>query len=452
MALRALMLRKKLEEKKKLLSENGEKMAAFATREAELERAIEEAETEEEKQAVEDEVAKFETEKTAAEEEAETLQGEIDKIEADLGAIEQAAPTNRNKKPEGETIVMRRRNLWGMTYEERDALFAREDVKTFLGQIRAAIKEKREIGNVGLLIPEVLLPMLREATEASSKLISRVNRRAIKGKARQNIAGTIGEGIWTEMCAKLNELDLVFNNVEMDGYKVGAFIAICNATLEDSNENLAAEIIAAIGKAIGKAIDKAIVFGTGVKMPLGFVTRLAQTTSPFDYPATARPWVDLHTSNIITGTGKTGKALFKEIALNTKVIMNDFDEEDIVWIMNKKTHLDLVAESIDTNMNATIVAGMQNTMPVVGGDIVELSFMADGDIAFGYLDLYLLVERDGVTMAQSDQVRFLEEQTVFKGSARYDGTPVIAEAFGIMNIKSAAPTTTATFAQDTANA
>ena len=38
---------------------------------------------------------------------------------------------------------------------------------------------------------------------------------------------------------------------------------------------LAGEIIDALGRAIGLALDKAILYGTGTRMPLGIVTRLA---------------------------------------------------------------------------------------------------------------------------------------------------------------------------------
>lgn len=456
MALRTLMLKKRIDNAKKCLEALREKDSEFATREAELETSIEEASTEEERQVVEDAVTEFETEKAAHDQSKSELEEEIQKLEGELAeqeAIPAPVPAPEESKPEERKVVnnMKVRTLFAkMSMEERTAFFENEQVKSFISEVRTCIKEKRALSNAGLLIPEVSLGLLREATEMNSKLISRVNRVPVSGKGRQVIAGTIPEAVWTEMCATLNELDLGFNNVEVDGYKVGGFVAICNATLEDSDIDLVSEVFEAIGAAIGKALDKAIVFGKGVKMPLGFVTRLAQTMAPSDYPATARPWVDLHTSNIVPGTGNKGLALFKEIFSTMKVTNNDFSTGQITFIMNKNTHMDLIGESIDKNANAAIVAGMNNTMPIVGGDIVELSFMADGDIAFGYLDLYLLAERAGVTLGQSDQVKFLEEQTVFKGSARYDGKPVIAEAFGIFNI-TGAPTTTATFPTDTAN-
>lgn len=441
MALRTLMLRKKLDEKKKALEELRAK--DFAQREAELAQSIEEASTDEEKAVVEEAVGKFEAEKKENDDAVNTLAGEVEQLEADLAAAEEEQPKPEERKENKE-----------MTTRENvvvEDIFKREDMQKFLGEIRSAIKEKRAISNVGLTIPEVMLPMVRAAIESNSKLISYVTKRNVAGTARQNIMGTVGEAIWTEMRGKLNELGLGFNNVDVDGFKVGGFFAICNADIEDSDENLTQIIVSAIGEAIGIALDKAIVYGKGVKMPLGFVTRLAQTTAPSDYAPTARPWVDLHETNVITGSGAKGMNLFKEIVANTKVAKKKYAKKSLVFIMNHDTHLDLLAESMDKNVNAAIVAGINSTMPVVGGDIVELEFMADGDIAFGYLDLYLLAERAGTQIGQSEHVKFVEDQTVVKGTARYDGTPVIAEAFGIMSIGTTAPTTVVTFAADTAN-
>lgn len=78
-------------------------------------------------------------------------------------------------------------------------------------------------------------------------------------------------------------------------------------------------------------------------------------------------------------------------------------------------------------------------------------FVPDNDVIFGYFDLYLLAQRAGTTLAQSEHVRFIEDQTVFKGTARYDGMPVFGEAFGVLNINNTAPTTSVTFPPDSAN-
>lgn len=362
---------------------------------------------------------------------------------------------NQNKTDERtgrkEMAAEHRTKFYGMTIQERNAFFEREDVQGFLGNVRTCIKEKRALNNVGLTIPDVMLELLKTKISETSKLLSRVSLRPVAGKARQRIMGTVPEAIWTEMCAVLNEMDLGFNDIEVDGYKVGGFFSVCNAIVEDNDVNLTTEILNALGKSIGKAVDKAIVYGTGVKMPLGIVTRLAQSTKPSDYPATAREWKNLSASNILTGKGNSGIALFKELVGNSGVIENDYSESGLVWLMNKKTHTKLMVESMDKNLNAAVVAGINNQMPVIGGDIVELNFIPDNNIVFGYLDMYLLVERAGTSLGQSEHVKFIEDQTVFKGTARYDGKPVIAEAFGACTITANAPTTSVSFPTDKAN-
>lgn len=452
MALKALMLRKKIDEKKKELEQMRKKDPEFETREADLEKSIEEAATEEEKKVVEDAVEEFENEKKEHEEKKHALEEEVSSLEADLAKEEEKKPEapKPDERKDGRNMNVRTK-FYGMNVMERDAFFAREDVKNFLGEVRTCIREKRAINNVGLTIPEVMLDLLKQKVQETSKLIGRVTTRQISGTARQRIMGEIPEAIWTEMCAKLNELSLGFNDVEVDGYKVGGFFAVCNAIVDDNDVNLASEILDALGKAIGKAVDKAIIYGKGTKMPLGIVTRLAQAEKPSGYLTTAREWKSL-ASHVITGTGATGVALFKEIVKNAEVAENDYYDSGITWVMNKKTHMNLMIQSMDKNLNVAIVSGINNTMPVIGGDIVELPFIPDGNIVFGYFDAYLLAERAGTVLGQSEHVRFIEDQTVFKGSARYDGIPVIAEAFGVMSITAEAPTTSVDFPADAANA
>ena len=98
-----------------------------------------------------------------------------------------------------------------------------------------------------------------------------------------------------------------------------------------------------------------------------------------------------------------------------------------------------------------LVPGLKDEMPVVGGKIIELGFMPDNNIAFGYLDDYLLVERGAVEFGRSDEAFWTADKIGFKGTGRFDGQPSIAEAFGIMTITATAPTTSLDFPQDSAN-
>ena len=469
MALKALMIRKKLDEKKKNLEALRAKDADFEKREAELEKAIDEAETDEEKAAVEEEVEKFEGEKAEHEEAKADLEKEVGELENELQETEKAnepepqpEPEERGKEQQFETrevIKMneRARKLFGKL--ERSAvneMMQREDVKNWLGAVRENIANKRAITNAGLTIPEVFLGLLRENIMDYSKLYRHVNVQPISGTGRQAIMGTVPEGIWTECCANLNELSIGFSDVELDCYKVGGYFKVCNATLEDSDIDLAAALLEAIGQAIGIALDKATLYGRNtnstLKMPKGIVSRLVETSQPADYPATARPWVDLHTTNVKTiANTQIGVALFQDIITNAGAAKGKYSRGEKVWVMNETTYTFLKAQALSINAAGAIVSGMEGTMPVVGGIVEVLDFMPDYVIIGGYFDLYTLAERGGAQFAQSEHVAFINDQTVLKGTARYDGQPAIAEAFVAIGVNGTTPSSTMTFALDAAN-
>ena len=84
MALKALMLSRRIEDKKKELAHLREKDQEFETREKELETAIGEAASDEEKQTVSEEVEKFDTEKAYHDEIKSALETEIEDLEQEL--------------------------------------------------------------------------------------------------------------------------------------------------------------------------------------------------------------------------------------------------------------------------------------------------------------------------------------------------------------------------------
>lgn len=460
MALKALMIRRSLDGKRNQLADLRKKDAEFQARETELEASINEAVTDEEVAAVTEAVDQFDADKEAHDEATATLEGEIASLEEELRQAEANPPqrsavpapttTPNNHERMNETMNTRTK-FFGMTMQERDSFMGDEEVKSFLQRARELASQKRAVTGAELAIPTIVLELMRENVGSYSKLYKYVRVRKIKGKARQNVMGAIPEGIWTEMCGSLNELDIAFGNVEMDGYKVGGFIAICNATLEDSDIALATELITALLQAIGLGLDKAIIYGTGTKMPMGILPRLVQTEDPKNTKVNV-PWANLSGSNVVAITGKTDLALFQALITASGAAKGKYSRGSKFWAMSETTKTTLLANSLGINAAAAITAGMNNTMPVIGGNIEELSFIPDGVIVGGYGDLYLLVEREGAQVGQSEHARFTEDQTVFKGTARYDGAPVIAEGFVAIGISGTKPSATAvTFTVDKAN-
>ena len=332
----------------------------------------------------------------------------------------------------------------------------RDNVKKWLSDIRALGKgESRAVTGAELNIPTEVLEPIREKIEEYSKLIKYVNFKPVKGKARQPIIATVPEAIWTEMKGVLNELELVFNVMEVDGYKVAGFVPIPNYILNDSDINLLVEITDIIGKSLGRGLDKAIVYGTGKKTLLGIVPRLAATTAPRDFGDGAPDFTDLSKSHIgkLSSATLSAEAFFSEVVLGLGAADSEYGDDDTkFWVMNSRTYSTLMAKLVNFNAAGAITTGISGKMPVVGGSIEKLGFVPDNVIAGGYGNLYLLVEREGGTVTKSEHAMFIQDNTVFKGTGRYDGGPAIGEGFSMFTIDTTDGATSVEFAEDTANA
>ena len=465
MALRALMLNKQLEGKRKELEELRAKDADFETREAELTAAIDEANTDEEKAAVEEMVEAFDADKAAHEEAKTTLEGEIRDMEGELDEIVKE-PAQRKTEERKEvrkmpldinirSLPMTRRAFDALPVEQRNSIVAQEDTKAFLSQLRSMRGQSRAITGAELTIPVVFLELISENMFRYSKLLNRVRVRYVNGQARQTIAGTVPEAVWTEMCGAINELNFVFNQITLDGYKVAGYVPVCNSLLDDNDINLSSWIVEMLSESIGLAMDKAILYGKGgaSKMPLGIVTRLAQTAQPSDYPANAPAWVDLHTSNVVQigGEGVTGAEFWSELMAATGNTYTRYSRGEMFWAMNSKTYATLRSKVITFTATGDIAANVFGVLPIITGNVDILEFMPDGDIVGGYGDLYLLAVRSGMMIESSYEVQFLQDNTVFRAKQRADGQPIIPGAFVAININDSAVTTTMDFAADNAN-
>ena len=467
--LKALMLKRSIDAKRAELAELENKDAEFSTREAELAQAIDEVETPDQEAAITEEIDKFDADHKAHTEAKEKLSADIEKLENELEEIERSAPkpqTRADTKIERtetkmqtniniRSLPMGRRAFDALPIEQRTSITAQDDVKAFLSQLRGMKGMTRAITGAELTIPVVFLDLISENMFRYSKLLNRVRVRNVSGQARQTIAGTVPEAVWTEMCGAINELNFVFNQVTLDGYKVAGYVPVCNSLLEDNDINLASWIVEMLSESIGYAMDKAILYGKGSasRMPLGIVTRLAQENAPSDYPANAPAWVDLHETNIqqIGGNSVTGAEFWSALMMATGATYTRYNRGTMFWAMNSKTYATLKSKLITFTATGDIVANLFGSLPIITGDIDILEFIPDGDIIGGYGDLYLLAQRSGMTIESSYEVQFLQDNTVFRAKQRADGMPIVPGAFVAININNQAVTTAMDFAADTAN-
>lgn len=464
-----LLLTKKRSLKAKQLTEKRAEEKRLTTRAAALDTQLEAveddipADLEQQIQEVADSLETVATEISDLEQEIADLDTEIAEIDDEMGGGSSNPNANRSRDgpvsvPAGApaTSQFRSRSRCFGSRSQRDAFYSRGPVKDFLQRVRSlAQMGRRSVTGADLTIPTEMLDLLRDNLNQYSKLITKVRLRNVSGHARQNIIGKIPEGIWMEMSGALSNLEFRITDIETDGFKVGGFIPIDNYILKDSDVALGEEIMYMLGQSIGYAVDKAIVFGLGPnsRMPVGMMTRLGQTGKPAYWGDNQGEWTDLHSSNVmkLNLASLEGIAFFIPLLSALAKAKPTFTTDGLIWIMNDATKKDVQIRALAFNMNAALVSGLENTMPVIGGEIIALEFMPDHMICGGYGGEYLLVEREGGTFASSDAPLFLHDKTVFKGTARYDGQPISGEAFVGVTYDNTEVTVNMKFATDYAN-
>lgn len=232
-------------------------------------------------------------------------------------------------------------------------------------------------------------------------IYSLVTLRSLKGEGKIILSGDTPDALWLECCGSLSEVDLDFGRLNIDCYKVGAFIAVCNAILEDSFINLADHIQQQFVKAILKALDRAILTGDPLRnMPTGIIPSLPEANK-----------IEC-SSDYATVYSHMGK--FPDDAAN------------LTAVMTRNTYFKKFArQTILPTAAGQLVMSSPKQLP--DGTPVEFAskdVIPDGQMLIGDFSKYLLAERAGIAVASSKEVKFLDDETVFKVTARYDGKPI----------------------------
>lgn len=461
MAIRTILLRKKISDKRKEIEtltakRDGfdQRRAELETREAEIVNAISEAETEDEQKAVEEAADQFDQDKQSFENEvSETettignLETEVAEMERELADVENQQrtvpppptgdqePKTTKKKSGGKRTMFKTRSIRQMSIVEREELIARDDTKAFITEVRNMVSEKRGLSGGEYTIPRTIVDLIRQDIIEYSKLYKHCRVLSLSGDGRVIVMGKSAEAFWEECCDPIYELEKAISKVDIDCFKVAGYVPLCNALIEDSDIDLLDEIVVSILQGIGLALDKSIVYGTGVKMPTGVVTAID-----------ADDEIKVTNEITVSSADSVGVKLFQALVRATGVIANDYARGEKTWVMNEATYVTIKAEGLSVNAAGAIVTGIDGVMPVAGGDIEVLNFIPANNIVVGYFDLYVLGERKVMTVDTSEHVRFLQDQTIVRGRARYDGKPAIVAAFAVIGINNTTPSTSVDFA------
>ena len=280
MALKSLMLRKKIEDKKKEL-EAVKAAGDFETREAELEKSIEEAETDEEKDAVDAEIDKLEAEKKEAEDKIEGLEREIEALDQELAAIEEG---QKDKRKDGKVEMSEKFTRGSMEY--RTAF--RDYIQTGKLDKEVLEFEKRAdavstSSDLGVLLPETIVQeIIKGIGEVHGQLYDRVRKTNLKGGVKYPIGSfTATFNRITETTKSDRQDPGGLSGYVAFGYKIGE-IRLARTLLQAvlSVPVFEQEFAKVISEAYVKAMDIEIMSGTEANNEcVGILTEAAAQSS-----------------------------------------------------------------------------------------------------------------------------------------------------------------------------
>ncbi|EAG6697037.1 phage major capsid protein [Listeria monocytogenes] len=229
MALKQLMIQKKLDSKRSDLEELETRSKTFKEREEELTRALEEAKTEEEVSTVEKSVDELESEKEKLEKERDELTAKIEELEKELEEANGETTSDDVEKGEGEERMGK--------YKDKEL---RSAVNTFIrtkGQTRAGLVST----DVGVVIPEEIIysPEKEVKTVTNlAELVSKTKVNTASGKYPILKRATSRLNSVTELTAnpELAKPEFVQVNWEVETYR-GA-IPISQESIDDAAVDL----------------------------------------------------------------------------------------------------------------------------------------------------------------------------------------------------------------------
>ena len=471
--IKTLVLAKKIKTQRGELEALQTKDAGFKAREDELLADIEAAQTQEEREAVEAAADDYDKELAAHEAAKARLSGDIEALEKELAELEKPmpAPAKTGAETKNErminamisiptnirTLAAGIRVMDVLPQASQHAIMNDPETAAFLANVRKLATTQTSVTGADVGIPTSILPLLTENRYRYSKLYNRVMVRTVRGEAHQPIAGLAPEAVYMDCCDALNELNFSYSMIPVTCHMLGGFVMICNSLLQETDFDLLADLLEMMSQSLGLSKDKGILYGKGgtYGMPLGVVTRLAQQSRPDNYPPNAPAWVDLHSTHIISidGSSLDGAAFWAALRIAAGNTFSRYARGEVSWVMNSKTYAYLESKAIATTAGGQWVALIGGRLPIVSGNIDVLEFLPDGDIVGGYWQLYLLAQHETAVLGtdRTGATLRIKNATLIFAYERFDGTPLIPEAFVAMNIMGQSVTTTMAFPANTAN-
>ncbi len=222
------------------------------------------------------------------------------------------------------------------------------------------------------------------------------------------------QAFWRAEAAALTQSEPVFSQIQLIAKKLTGLTQISNELLSDSAIAMEALLTRMFGQAIAYFEDDAFINGDGAGEPLGFLDAANGSLIAVDAEA-----------------GQGANTIVWENIINMWARMLTISKSRAVWLVSPDTfpQLATMALNIGTGGSAVWLSNGVGGAPttILGRPVIEtekVSVLGDqNDIALVDPSFYVIGDRQAVTMAASQHVRFANDEVQFRFIERLDGQP-----------------------------
>nr|WP_188942892.1 phage major capsid protein [Virgibacillus kapii] len=305
-----------------------------------------------------------------------------------------------------DSRVLAERGIHSLTKEE----------KTYYNEV---IEGKGFVG-VERLVPKTVIDRVFEELIQEHPILARINFVNTTGVTQWVLKkGDVNPAWWGKLCDDIKELlDDGFETVDMNLYKLSAFIPVCNAMLELGPQWLDRYVRTVLAEAMAIALEEAIIAGTGKDQPIGMIKDLKGAVTDGVYP------------------DKTAKALEEFSVKSLYAIRGDLSKNgkrkvsNIILAVNPNDYNYKLAEHV-VYRNA---AGQYMTNLPIDATIIESVSVPEGKLIAGLAKDYFMGVGSERKIKASTEYRFLEDETVYLTRMLANGRPKDNDSFKVYDI------------------
>ncbi|WP_371413968.1 phage major capsid protein [Virgibacillus sp. Bac332] len=277
-------------------------------------------------------------------------------------------------------------------------------------------------GFVGVekLVPKTVIDRVFEELIQEHPILARINFVNTTGVTQWVLKkGDVNPAWWGKLCEEIKELlDDGFETVDMNLYKLSAFIPVCNAMLELGPQWLDRYVRTVLAEAMAIALEEAIISGTGKDQPIGMIKDLKGAVTDGVYPdKTAKPLEEFSVKSLYAIRGdlsKNGKRKVRNIIL--AVNPNDYNYKLAQYVVYRNA------------------AGQYMTNLPIDATIIESVSVPEGKLIAGLAKDYFMGVGSERKIKASTEYRFLEDETVYLTRMLANGRPKDNDSFKVYDI------------------